>query len=107
MQNRKLKNTIVLKGIASNVVEEAIVILRPNVKLKQKEFIEKNNRIEKKSATNKYIVKEAENVILSYLERIESNKVVDKNIKKLRKYKFLQISNIVLIITMLITIIIK
>ena len=45
MQNKKLKNTIVLKGMASNIVEEAIVVLKPNVKLKQKEFVEKRRKM--------------------------------------------------------------
>ena len=54
MQNKRLKNTIVLKGMASNIVEEAIVILKPNIKLKQKEFIDKNNRIEKSNRNYKF-----------------------------------------------------
>ena len=107
MQNKKLKNTIVLKGMASNVVEEAIVILKPNIKLKQKQFIDKNTYIEKTSINNNYIVKEAENVILNYIEKIENRSIIDKNIKRLKKYKFLQISNIILILITIITIIIK
>ena len=31
MENNKIKNTIVLRGMASNVVDEAIVILKPNI----------------------------------------------------------------------------
>ena len=107
MQNKKLKNTIVLKGMASNVVEEAIVILKPNVKLRQKEYVDKNNYIESSNLTNNYIVKEAENVILNYIDKIESKKNIDNNYKKIRKYKFLQISNIVLTIITVITILIK
>ena len=38
MQLSKKKNTIVLKGMASNVVDEAIVVLKPNVKLHQNEY---------------------------------------------------------------------
>lgn len=107
MQNKKLKNTIVLKGMASNIVEEAIVILKPHVKLKQKEYVDKNTYIKKNNTSNNYIVKEAENVILNYISKIENRKNVDINNKKLRKYKFLQISNIVLIIITIITILIK
>ena len=107
MQNKKLKNTIVLKGMASNIVEEAIVILKPNVKLRQKEYVDKNNYIESSNLTNNYIVKEAENVILNYIAKIESKKNIDNNYKKIRKYKFLQISNIVLTIITVITILIK
>ena len=107
MQNKKLKNTIVLKGMASNVVEEAIVILKPNIKLKQKQYIDKNNYIEKNNTTNNYIVKEAENVILDYIEKIEKRSVVEKNMKKLKKYRYLQFSNIVLILVTIIAILIK
>lgn len=107
MQNKKLKNTIVLKGMASNIVEEAIVILRPNIKLKQKEFIDKNNNIEKSSVANNYIVKEAENVILNYIEKIESKNNININKKKLKKYRFLQISNIILILILIITLFMK
>ena len=37
MQKNKLNNVIVLKEISSNIVEEAIVVLKPNVNLKQEE----------------------------------------------------------------------
>ena len=107
MQNKRLKNTIVLKGMASNVVEEAIVILKPNVKLRQKEYVDKNNYKESSNLTNNYIVKEAENVILNYIAKIENKKNTNNNYKKIRKYKFLQISNIVLTIITVITILIK
>lgn len=107
MQNKKLKNTIVLKGMASNIVEEAIVVLKPNVKLKQKEFVEKNNYIERSNFNNIYIVKEAENVILNYVERIKNKNNIDKNFRKLKKYRYLQVSNIVLIISLILTIILK
>lgn len=107
MQNKKLKNTIVLKGMASNIVEEAIVILRPHVKLKHKEYVDKSNCIESSSFTNNYIVKEAENVILNYIAKIENRKNIDKSYKKLMKYRYLQISNIILIVITIITILIK
>ena len=65
------------------------------------------NYIENSNASNSYIVKEAENVILNYIAKIESKKNIDRNYKRMRKYKFLQISNIVLIIITLIAILIK
>ncbi len=107
MQNKKFKNTIVLKGMASNIVEEAIVVLKPNIKLKQKEFVEKNNYIERSNFNNIYIVKEAENVILNYVERIKNKNNIDKSYKKLMKYRYLQISNIILIVITIVTILIK
>ncbi len=107
MQNKRLKNTIVLKGMASNVVDEAIVILKPNVKLKQKEFIDKNNNLKRTHKANNCIVKEAENVILNYVRKIENKKENEKNMKILRKYRFLKISNIVLIILVVLSFLIK
>ena len=51
MQNSRLKNSIVLRGMASNIVDEAIVILKPNVKIKSKEILKgskfNNKRTEK------------------------------------------------------------
>lgn len=105
MQNKKLKNTIVLKGVASNIIEEAIVILKPNVKLKQKEFVDKNSRIEKRNVPNDYVIKEAEKVILNYIQTIEKENRINRKLKRMQKYRFLQLTNIVLVI-MLITMII-
>jgi hypothetical protein len=105
MQNKKFKNTILLRGMASNIVEEAIVVLKPNVKLKHKEFIDKNGIIQKNNLANNNILKEAENVIINYIETIEKENRINRKIKKLKKYRFLQITNIVLIVMLILTII--
>ena len=90
MNNLDMKNIIVLKNLPSNIIDEAIVIL-------------KNNKIKKRSDTNKNIeedinnsiVNEAQNVITEYIERIELNKKEKINEKKvLLKYKKLQIITI-------------
>lgn len=105
MQNKKLKNTIVLKGMASNIVEEAIVILKPNIKLKQREFVDKNSVIQKRNIPNDYIVREAEKVILNYVQVIENENRINRKLKRLKKFKFLQLTNIVLVIMLIIMII--
>ena len=69
MQNSKLKNSIVLRGMASNVVDEAIVILKPNIKIKNFQKV-KNQKISKESNGKDFIVKEAENVINEYINRL-------------------------------------
>ena len=43
MSQGNLKNMVVLKNLPSNIVEEAIVILKSNKKIRQVEKIEKNN----------------------------------------------------------------
>ena len=67
-----MKNMIVLKNLPSNLVEEAIIILKENNKIHKYQTIPPNeeNMEEEKEQTG-YIVKDAELVIKSYLDRIE------------------------------------
>ena len=92
--------------MASNIVEEAIVILKPNVKLKQKEFVDKNSRIEKRNVPNDYVLKEAENVIINYIQKIENENRINRKLKRMKKYRFLQLTNIILIIMIILMIVI-
>lgn len=82
MNASKMKNMIVLRDLPSNIVEEAYVILKPNVKLKNKEKLEN----QESKAAQGYIINEAESIINNYLLKLEENKQ-QKNvdIEKLRK----------------------
>ena len=92
MSQGNLKNMVVLKNLPSNIVEEAIVILKSNKKIKQVEKIEKNKskeNLEVKKREKDYIVKEAEMLVSNYISSLEQKKK-DRNInnKKLnQKYK--------------------
>lgn len=99
MQLSKKKNTIILKGMASNVVDEAIVVLKPNIKLKQLSeksrdgdyWIEQNRKM--------IVLKEAENTINTYMKKLEKENI-KCNDKTLRlKYNFLKVCNIMLVLT--------
>ncbi len=83
-----MKNMIVLKNLPSNLVEEAIIILKENNKIHKYQTIasnEENMEEEEKEQTG-YIVKDAEMVIKSYLDRIENNSPKkERTIKKLEK----------------------
>ena len=87
MENNKIKNTIVLRGMASNIVDEAIVILKPNVKIKKTQTMK---NIREKNYSKELILKEAEHIIEEYIHRIstgESEKekqVLKRKIKKMR-----------------------
>ena len=70
MNASKMKNMIVIKDLPSNIVEEAYVILKPNVKLKKKEEKEDHS----KETSQDYIIKEAENVVSDYLFNLEGSK---------------------------------
>lgn len=103
MQLSKMKNIIVLKGMASNVVDEAIVVLKPNVNIKQSEYYNgKNKNIANNKNKKMILMKEAENTIDMYVHKLEksNNKIRENNFKK--KYRFLQISNCILILIILI-----
>ena len=103
MQLSKMKNIIVLKGMSSNVVDEAIVVLKPNVKIKQSEYNTKQ-KIGNFNKTKKLVVvKEAENTINTYVKKLqlETKNREDTAFKK--KYKFLQVMNGILILTIVVS----
>lgn len=98
MEVSNMKNIIVLKNLPSNLVEEAIVILKTNKEAKKLEYIEKNSKanIESGKKTKEYMVREAESVISSYISKIEDNKNKKiPNINIERKYKKLKIYSII------------
>lgn len=96
MEASKLKNMIVLKNLPSNIVDEAIVVLKTNKKVKKLQKIEQNkntiiNDNEKKD--KEYILKEAEMLVNNYISKIENNdkkNIFNKEAKekydKLKKY---------------------
>ena len=95
--NNNLKNTVVLKNLPSNIVEEAIIVFKANIKLKEENNnieIEKNKEIKKEKD---YILKEAEMLVNNYIKKIkkkkkirnEIQKKVDKKCKNLKKYIFI------------------
>jgi hypothetical protein len=99
METTNMKNMVVLKNLPSNLVDEAIVILKPNKKVRKREAVENNKRVVKEErGTNlkKYIVKEAEMVISDYIKTVEEkneNKIGEIRIKtkykNLKKYSFI------------------
>lgn len=107
MNQSNLKNMVVLKNLPSNLVEEAIVILKSNKKVKKLEKIEKAKVAENTSGDkkeNEYIVKEAEMLISNYISSLEekkeqknlNNQKVGKKYKKLKVYAY--ISSLLIVI---------
>ena len=112
METSKMKNMVVLKNLPSNLVEEAIVILKSSKKVKKLEKIEKNAKVTKSENVRKekdYILKEAEMLISSYISKLEdkqqkAKKVQDnKNYIRLKKYAYLS-TFIIIIQTLLLVI---
>ena len=102
MEESKLKNMVVLKNLPSNLVEEAIIILKSNKNVKRLEKIDKDKRnessITKKDVNKKdLVVKEAELVVSSYISKVENSSKADKQrkieqnrkIRRLKNYAYL------------------
>ena len=95
METSKLKNMVVLRNLPSNLVDEAIIVLKSNKKIKKLEKIEKNRgtSLEKTKKDKEYILKEAEMIVNEYMSKIENkdkkeifNKEAKIKYKILRKY---------------------
>lgn len=103
MENNNMKNIVVLKDLPSNIVEEAIIILKQNQKIKNVKLVEKKQ--EKKNEERKrhhkdYVIKEAEMLVNNYITSIEKPKEISCSARVLKqKYKKLQIITTLLAIT--------
>ena len=83
MDNNQMKNMVVIKNLPSNIVEEAIIVLKQNKKVRNMEYI-KNNETKNKQETqrNGYIVREAEMIIANYLREMEEKRKPKYNLEK-------------------------
>lgn len=104
MSQGDLKNMVVLKNLPSNIVEEAIVILKSNKKVKQAEKIEKKivmENLENRNKEKEYIIKEAEMLVSNYISSLEQKKK-ERNInnKKLNQ-KYIKVRNYAIIISLI------
>lgn len=109
MQSSDMKNMVVLKNLPSNMVEEAIIIFKETQRVKQKELIDKENKIsseEIQPKSKEYILKEAEMLVTDYINKIEnkkkitSKKGIESKYKNLKKYSIA--STIFLIVSLII-----
>ena len=87
MDTSNMKNIVVLKEVPSNIVEEAIVILKANVNMKNIEKKRDNVKVAVGTCkkTKDYIVKEAESVVADYLSSIEQPKKLEITNRELKK----------------------
>ena len=116
MEESKLKNMVVLKNLPSNLVEEAIIVLKSNKNAKKLEKVDKDKNSETTTNTRKaiekdFIVKEAEMLVSTYISKIENSKKEIKktkieNTKKIVRLKnYALLSSIVIFIQLLLLII--
>ena len=96
METSNLKNMVVLKNLTSNIVDEAIIVLKANKKTKKLQKIENKKILENQEnkKDKEYILKEAEMIVNNYISKIENkendkiiiSKDTDGKYKKLKKY---------------------
>ena len=114
MNTGDLKNIVVIKDLPSNLIEEAIVVLKENQKIPKLEPASKDKK-ENSSETPKiknskdYIIKEAQMLIADYISKIENkNKKENQSIQKLnKKCKKLKSINQALVVSLAISILIN
>ena len=91
MQVNNVKNIVVLKSLPSNIVEEAIIILKSNKYAKKFQMIEKNDKKQieqEKTKDQEYIIKEAEALLSNYITKIENKRIIERPNKALtEKYR--------------------
>mgnify|MGYP001145069532 FL=1 len=75
METSEAKQMITLKNLPSNLVEEAIVVLKANQKVKNLEYMKKKGEkiSEQKEPEDFYLMKEAEMVVTEYIRKLEKN----------------------------------
>ena len=96
MEASKLKNMVILRNLPSNIIDEAIIILKGNQKIKKLQKIEQNKKTTSEGNNKKdkeYILKEAEMLVNNYISKIENNnkknifnKEAKEKYNKLKKY---------------------
>ena len=87
MNQGGLKNMVVLKNLPSNIVEEAIIVLKTNKKIKQVE-----NK-DAKTREDDYVLKEAEMLVNTYISKLEDKKKTREITNKKEKQKYNRIKN--------------
>lgn len=98
----KMRNMIRLKDVPSNTIEEAIIILKDNKKVKKYQSFSKfKNKDTDEEGNKNYVIKEAELIISDYLNSAEPEK--KQNISK--KIKRLKIANVALVLMLIVSII--
>ena len=108
MEDLDSKNMIILKDLPSNIVKEAYVVFKSNKMIRKFQKINKNNEKKKEDEeSNRYVVKEAEMLVLDYIEKVEKSEkevIINSKInKKLKKYAY--ITSIIIFIQLILLII--
>lgn len=128
MDKEEMKNVIILKNLPSNLIDEAIMVIKDRKIAKKFDFNQilnngeekhkviqgymKNDELKKieniRKEGRKYVIKEAEIILSDYISKIERPKYNESKMKKLEKScKRAKKINLVLIIVSFISIVMQ
>lgn len=128
MDKEEMKNVIILKNLPSNLIDEAIMVIKDRKSAKKFDFNQilnngeekhkviqgymKNDELKKieniRKEGRKYVIKEAEIILSDYISKIERPKYNESKMKKLEKScKRAKKINLVLIIVSFISIVMQ
>ena len=105
MDKEEMKNVIILKNLPSNLIDEAIMVIKDRKSAKKFDFNQilnngeekhkviqgymKNDELKKieniRKEGRKYVIKEAEIILSDYISKIERPKYNESKMKKLEK----------------------
>ena len=97
-----VKNMLILKNLPSNIIDEALIILKPNSKINKEYYLktsfrEMNNKdAEEAQDQSDYVIREAEFVIKDFIENLEKKQDEEINNIIKKKYNILKIITIAL-----------
>jgi len=97
-----MKKMIILRNLPSNMIEEAYIVFKDNIKIHKLEKVEKNKTIIKneKIESKEYIVKEAEMIIQDYISKIEKKEYEIGNLNKKIKEKYKRLKALTIFLAM-------
>ncbi len=106
MNINRMKNIIVLKDLPSNIVDEAIVILKDKQKVKIAEKnVDNNSFLASSDGNSEVVINEAETLVNDYIKKLEKQNVYKKNRREIDiKSKKFQILSILFGITSIISV---
>ena len=102
MDTNKMRNTVILKNLPSNLIEEAFVVLKKNQKIKKFEYVDNQTESfsfdSNQDENNEYIVKEAELLITNYIEKIEKQDLCGNKVRTTFEKKYKNMKKITMVL---------
>lgn len=102
MDSKTMKKMVILRDLPSNMIEEAFIVFKDNVKIHKTQKVEKNKVVgkEEKVKSKEYMVKEAEMIVTDYISKIEQKEYEISNLNKKLNEKYKRLKALTIFLTM-------